>query len=274
MIRDDIDAELPWGYWLRVQSSNGQPTFVDDETGAAWRSVRSAFWHGRLGMPDNGREPPPEHLELMHAMLAARARRASISDKEECGDVFQGSSVFRSFYLKWLIAAGLIGGGGNPLGETSLTAEGWSVLAMLHATRPYATRQSRPSGMTVLQLTELGLGPEERHARLARVEAVATSWEAAFLRQQDAGRPSVILSLRGKGPVPVKQTVWALAFETEEQRDSFYEWLSFRMDRWPAWAEFASEYGSRELTHKLLSVMASALEPHQPQAPPLMKEKS
>lgn len=268
---EHIDHELPWGYWLRAQTIEGRPVFVDEETGARWHTLRSALWCGRLGMQEIGQEPPPPQLELVHAVLATRARRENIHASEEIADLFEGSPLFRAMLLNWLTSAALLVSNDHPYSEIKLTPEGWSVLGMLHATRPDSVRARRPSGMTIRDLVEVGLGPEEREERLARVEKVATSWNAAFLRQMDAGKHSVILSVRGTGPVPTKQTVWALAFETELARDNFYEWICFRMDRWEAWSEFASRYNSRELTHKLLSVMASALHPHAPTEPPKMR---
>ncbi|MFD1787511.1 hypothetical protein ACFSC3_08000 [Sphingomonas floccifaciens] len=268
---EQIDPELPWGYWLRVQSVRGAPVFVDDQTGEQWRTLRSAFWKGRLGMQADDKEPPPEHLELVHAVLATRARRAYVQEPEEVADLFSGSRLFRGIIYDWMFAAGLLGRSGDPGIETLVTPEGWSALAMLHATRPYSMRQRRPSGMTVRDLLEVGLGPEEREERLARVERTAMTWDVCFMRQMDAGRPSVILTRRGDGPVPLKQTVWALAFETELARDNFFEWICFRMDRWDAWSEIAGNSSAKELTHKLLSVMASSLQPHRPEAPPMMQ---
>ncbi len=272
MAPDDIDHELPWGYWLRAQSFNGHPGFVDEKTGERWRTLRSAFWKARLGMQSSDKEPPPEHLELLHAVLASRARRGYIHEPEDVADLFDGSRLFRGIFLNWMHAEGLLGDPGNPHVEAYVTAEGWSALAMLHATRPYSVRKRRPSGMTVRDLLEVGLGPEEREERLARVEKTVISWDAAFVRQMDAGRHSVILSQRGKGPVPTKQTAWSLAFETEHARDNFYEWICFRMDRWEAWGDIAGYHGAKELTHKLLSVMASALHPHRPEQPPMMTQ--
>ncbi len=68
-----------------------------------------------------------------------------------------------------------------------------------------------------------------------------------------------MLTKRAGGPMPVLRTVWSLSFETEGQRDDFYDWLCTRLERWPAWADLAGEYGSEKLTNKLLGVLAGAV---------------
>lgn len=44
---DRFANDLPWGWWLRADA-----TGVEDEQGRRWKSVRDAFWRGRLGFPD------------------------------------------------------------------------------------------------------------------------------------------------------------------------------------------------------------------------------
>lgn len=268
MNRSAIDPELPWGVWLRIEPVDRNPRFVDDATGEVWPSLRAAFWNGRLGMPNYNREPPEPLLELVHAVLARAARR-NIQDREETNDLFAGSEVFRNMFHLWLGATGLVllDSDGHPAHQ--LTDEGWSVLAMLSATRPYDVRSRRPCGATVRELIELGLGPEDREARLARVERTAANWDHAFLRRIEAGRPAIVLSSRGTGPVPTLLTVWSLTFKTDEQRDSFYDWLCRRLDRWPAWAKLTSEYSSRELTHKLLQILVASFPSEDSDATPL-----
>lgn len=46
-----IDHELPWGYWLRLERPEGRPDLFVDPDGGEWNSLREAFWFGRLGMP-------------------------------------------------------------------------------------------------------------------------------------------------------------------------------------------------------------------------------
>lgn len=270
MQTEDIDPELPWGHWLAIRTSGRERVYVDEATGEQWRTLRSALWHGRLGMPPNdGREPPPEHIELIHAVLAARARRPRILEAEEAGDLFHGSVLFRSHHLEWLAGHGLIVGR-TVANDARLSDEGRSVLLMLHSTRPHSTRGSRPSGATVQQLEGLGAGCEEREVRLARVERISSTWDAAFMRREAEDRLSVVLETRREGPE--RTAAWELAVNTRGQRDNLYEWLCFRMDRWPAWAGMATADGSDALTRKLLATMAAALQPHVPHSPPKMRE--
>lgn len=254
-----IDPELPWGYWFHLEKRDGTGVFVDEATGTTWPSLRAALWNGRLGMPDHNRQPPPELLELVHAVLAATVRRR-LGDREQDADLFEGSHLFRRMFHLWLGSTGLVILDDNGHGPIAITAEGMTVLHMLTATRPHDVRQSRPSAATVAMLTELGLGPENRSARFERLDREAVRWDAAFLRRQEGRQSTIILSKRGSGPVPVMQTVWSLAFDNARQRDFFYEWLCHRLDRWQAWAELASQYGSHGLTHKLLAVLAASLD--------------
>lgn len=269
MRTEDIDPELPWGHWLAIRTSGRERIYVDEATGERWRTLRSALWHGRLGGRDDGREPPPEQIELIHAVLAARARRPRVREAEEAADLFHGGVLFRTHHLDWLAGHGLIVGR-EIVHDARLSSEGRSVLLMLHATRPYATRGVRPSGATVQQLEGLGAGCEEREVRLSRVERIASTWDAAFLRREEGGRLSVVLETKREGLG--RMAAWELAANTRGQRDNLYEWLCFRMDRWPAWAGMATTVGSDALTHKLLATMAAALQPHVPHAPPTMRE--
>lgn len=247
--RVPVDPELPWGCWLRIEPGDGTPAeFVDDATGERWGTIREAFWYGRMGMP-RGADVPQAKLEFLHGVLAQWARRRPES-AERTTDMFTGCGQFSSWYMAWLTREGLIAG------RDGLTAEGWAVLHMLMGTRPQDVRNDRPGRATVAQLVELGLGPEEREARLARVEQAALKWGVGFRRTKIGAWPHVILVKRGEGEVPVLETSWSLRFENEEQRDAFYEWLCVRLDRWPAWAEMAGRSRHPELTQHLLMVLA------------------
>ncbi|MBD8546038.1 hypothetical protein [Sphingomonas sp. CFBP 8760] len=253
-----IDPELPWGNWLRGEHVNGTTVFVDDETGERWPSLRVAFWTGRLRMPNVDGRPPTELLETMHAVLVATIRRKPTLHEQQ-GDLFERSKLYLRLFHLWLAREGLVELEENGHGAKALTAEGMAVIHMLLATRPYDVRQQRPSAATIAQLCELGLGPEGREDRLARVEKAAARWDVAFLRRHEAGRPSIILSKRGDGVVPIFETVWTLGLGSEEQRDRFYEWMCIRMDRWPDWGEMATSYGSERLTHHLLEAVVATL---------------
>lgn len=252
-----IDPELPWGNWLRAEAGT-RGHLIDDATGERWPSLRAALWNGRLSMQDYNRQPPPELLETMHAVLAAAVRRTPNFHEQAC-ELFQGSEPYSRMFHLWLASQKLIVLAANGHGADAVTVEGMAVLNMLMATRPYDVRQERPTGATIAQLGELGLGPETREERLVRVEEASVGWDAAFIRQQFAGKPSIIMSKRGDGPAAAFQTVWTLRLANVEQRDRFFEWLCFRLDRWMSWAEMAHDYGSDQLTHHLLQVAAAAL---------------
>lgn len=264
----NIDPELPWGHWYRVDHGASGLVYVDDATGATSPSLRSALWHDRLGMPGVNADPSPDLLELVHAVLAATARREP-SYREQLADLFDGNRLFHRLFHLWLGSAGLAVATKDGEGVGDLTPEGWSVLHLLTATRPYDVRRERPSAATIAMLGELGLGPEDRMLRFERLEREALRWDAAFLRRDEGGRSGVVLAKRGEGPVPVMHTVWSLTFPTDGQRDDFYDWLCLRLDRWQAWGDLASEYGSTKLTHKLLGVLAASISEGRDQAPPV-----
>lgn len=253
-----FDPDLPWGNWLRGEHVDGETVFVDEETGERWTSLRAAFWNGRLGMADQYGKTPNDLLETMHAVLMAVIRR-SPTVHEQQHDLFQSSSLYRRLFHLWLGKEGLVDLTEDGHEAATVTAEGMAVIHMLLATRPYDVRKQRPSAATIAQLRELGLGPEGREERLARVEEAAARWDVAFLRRHEAGRPSIILSKRGVAVVPIFETVWTLGLGSEGQRDRFYEWMCVRMDRWPDWGEMATSYGSDRLTHHLLEAVVATL---------------
>ncbi|MDY0957802.1 hypothetical protein SOM26_03790 [Sphingomonas sp. CFBP8993] len=262
----DIDPELPWGNWHRIEGRSSGSVFVDDATGETWPSLRAALWCGRLGMPTQNGEPPAELLELVHAVLAATVRREP-GYRQQLADLFEGNRLFQRMFHLWLASTGLAVLARNGEGVGELTPEGWSVLLMLAATRPYDVRRNRPCAATIAMLRELGLGPEDREVRLERLEREARRWDAAFLRCDEAGRPTIVLAKRSDGPVPILQTVWTLGFSTRNQRDGFYDWLCRHLDRWQAWGDLASQYDSTKLTHKLLAVMTEWIAERDHQAP-------
>ncbi|WP_322966020.1 hypothetical protein [Sphingomonas fuzhouensis] len=254
-----IDPELPWGCWMRIEQRGLAAVYVDDATGATWPTIRTAFWIGRLGMPEYNREPPADQLERIHAVLAATLRRTPTFREQEA-DLFEGSGSYLRMFHLWLASSGLVVLAENGHGATALTDEGRAVLLMLSATRPHDVRRSRPSAATIGMLAELGMGPEDKAERFNRLEREAARWDAAFLRRDEAGRPAVILSRRANAPMPVHQTVWTLSFQTDRQRDRFYDWLCLRLDRWQDWADLVGGFGAQKLTHHLLAVMAASLE--------------
>ena len=78
--------DLPWGWWLRVNGSE-----LEDEQGRRWRSVREAFWLGRVGFPAG--HLVPEQLELLLRVLAS-LDGASLRVGETRDDLFGGDWLF------------------------------------------------------------------------------------------------------------------------------------------------------------------------------------
>lgn len=248
-----FDPELPWGCWLRIEPGDRGTVFVDED-GGRWTSVREAFWCGRLGMPGIDGEPPADQLELMHALLACRSRRGD--PDEESQDLFRGDRLFQRSVLTWMAGHGLLTiDPGRHLLHAEVAPEGWAVMLMLDATRPVPVRQMRASGPSVRVLVELARGPVVGEERRRMVEASVEAWEVLFLRRTIGAKASIVLSHRGDGPMPLMRTVWSLAFDDERLRDTFYDWLCDRADRWPDWAKVAGAYGGPKLTQRLLTVM-------------------
>ena len=198
-----IDPDLPWGYWLRLETSARQPCYVDDFSGAEYLSIRAAFWTGRMGMPSYEGEPPQQLLEVLHAILAATLRRV-YREADLANDLFEGNRIASKMFLMWLHACGLIVSESETDVRFSLTAEGHSVLLMLIATRPDSVKAHRPNLATAKELAGLGRS-SDREERFAEIEGAVSQWDAAFLRRVEAGKPAVVLAVRGDGPVPVLQ---------------------------------------------------------------------
>lgn len=125
-----------------------------------------------------------------------------------------------------------------------------------HGHPPQDVRNERPDRAIVAQLLELDFGPEEREARLSQVEQAALDWGVGFRWAKIGAWPHVILVKRGVGLVPVLETSWSLCFGTEDQRDTFYEWLCVRLDRWLAWSEMSRRSRHPKVTQHLLMKLA------------------
>ncbi len=248
--------DLPWGSWFRLEPRpHHDPVLVDPETGREWSDIRQAFWVGRMRGELEFGGAPRDKLELLRATLAAVVRR-DLHEASVIDDLFGGSSAFAGWYVHWLRSEGLIRLKGS--GRVAIAPEGLSVMRMLAATRPGA-RGDGSGEPNVQDLSELGLGPEPLEIRLERLERRAAQWDAAFLRRRIGPKHAVVLSRRGSGPLPVHQVAWTLAFDDEDQRDAFYDWLCARLDRWPAWCDLLRGDTATHLTHHLLLVMAGSL---------------
>ena len=90
---DDRHPDLPWGYWMVSSGAvPGEPPLID-ENGREWRSVREAFWVGRLGMPSIHAAWANEIMEFMASYLAIIDGRF-VAREERVQDVFLGDGHF------------------------------------------------------------------------------------------------------------------------------------------------------------------------------------
>lgn len=59
--------------------------------------------------------------------------------------------------------------------------------------------------------------------------------------------------------MPLIRAVWSPRFHDDHARDSFFDWLCERLDRWQAWAGIAFNSSGAALTAHFLSLLASGL---------------
>ena len=252
----EIDHELPWGYWLRLERLGDRSDLFVDPDGGEWNSLRDAFWFGRLGMPAADVGPHHDILEIMLVVLMNLCRGSS-SELELTFDAFGGNQAAGRLFGLWMRSIGLIhpkSPGG--LGFGGVTPEGRSALLMLGATRPQAVRAMRPSSVSVRTLATLGMGPADGEARMREVEEGSVAWPTAFQRRDVGKRFAIVLVKRDvDAPVPVARTAWSQTFTAQRDRDALYEWICRRIDRWEAWGDLAWGDGGAKLTSHLLSLV-------------------
>ena len=242
---------LPWGYWLTSTGKvPGEPPLVDED-GRVWRSVRQAFWVGRLRLPDLHDTWVNPVLEFIMCYLAIVDGRF-VSRQERVRDIFLGDGHFDTFFGTWLEASDLVARQGK-----ELTAEGRSALLMLIATR---TREDAEDdvGLGWIDARRGFAGPAERKRTASMVresEAVASRMAHRFAVDELAGLPAVkLIGLRITREIPVRSTVWSMSWPDRDRhaRDRFYLWLLERIDRWDDWSELVAAHGSRALTEHLM----------------------
>jgi len=246
-----------WGEHLAVDYVNTTTPFVDAH-GNRFRSIRDAFWRGRLGMGDHSREITEAIMETIHAALVARAFHRRLG-KSEATDIYGGSIPFGRFVFQWLYSLGFIAdrGSGDPAhGEVS--EEGMAVIRMLEATRP-VNLALQPLGRTsVAALNDAIDGPEVGEERRMRVEEVSAGWPSRFVRRTIADKPTIVLVCHPEErSMRVKRTVWTLTFGNETIRNDTFDWLCDHVDRWDEWARTAYRGGGAALTRHLLTIMSS-----------------
>lgn len=242
---------LPWGYWLTSTGKvPGEPPLVDED-GRVWKSVRQAFWVGRLGLPELHDTWVNPILEFIMCYLAIVDGRF-VPRQERVRDIFLGDGHFDTFFGAWLEASGLVS-----RHRSELTAEGRCALLMLIATR---TREDAEDdvGLGWIDARRGLAGPAERGATADMVresEPVAARMTHRFAVDEIAGRPAVkLIGLRITREIPVRSTVWSMSWPDRDRhaRDCFYLWLLERIDRWDDWSGLVADHGSRALTEHLM----------------------
>ena len=250
-----FDSVLPWGSWLRAVRSPTGVTFIVDEDGGRWPTVRDCFWTKRLSMSRSILKVRDEQLELMLVVLGSMDRRV-VPIKESVHEVF-GNAVFHRFYHHWLHSIGLIAGGhlDSPL-DAKPTAEGLAVVRMLLATRPFELQGIPIGAAAVRTFGEPGSRDECDRERFAAIEGKARRLPFCFVRERLFGKPGVAGLYRDvESDLPLIRTVWSATFADDLSRDRMFEWLWTRLDRWTAWGELARGHGASALTEHILSLI-------------------
>jgi hypothetical protein len=249
---DVRNPNLPWGYWLRDVRSTGSSYPLEDEQGRGWESVRDCFWRSHLGLPDCNARDKHRTIEFILAILVATDRRI-IGTEEKVSEYFN-----RNWELARLMDFCLAGwnlvhppthaGGG-------LTVQGRAVLQMLASTRDIEAAPL-PIGLPTLRqwrglVDSAGLAPVEEIVRMQ--EQFSQHLPFRFVRSELRHVPMIGLQSEPVGDnVPLKRTLWSLAFPDLPARERMYLWLHERLDRWQDWGELAYRQGGAALTELLL----------------------
>jgi hypothetical protein len=250
---DTRNPALPWGFWLHSDGSPHGATLLDED-GRRWKSVREAFWIGRLGMPNS--LTIEEGLERLMAHLAAISRRV-VHVAENAHDLFAGEQDFERFYRTWVYSQGLTGG--DPPFGTGISAEGHAALVMLASTRPSQVRGIPVGSESIRTLAPSKASDAETAAWLDRVEALAAKLPFRFERRELWRKPAIALIGDGLGTVmPLRRTLWMQSFSDNLSRDRFHVWLAHRLDRWEGWGKMAYQRGAPVLTQHLLAMVMTA----------------
>lgn len=124
----------PWGASLRPVTVGRAHAVLQAPDGGLWDSVRDAFWGQALDMCMC--EDQTDQLELLRATLRCVAEEMHRIDPDAMIDeLFGGSALFFRHYLLHLSHLELIEHQVTPFKHGRLSNYGWSVLAMLEATK-------------------------------------------------------------------------------------------------------------------------------------------
>ncbi len=251
------DASLAWGHWMRTVQTPRQGIVVVDEHNQEWRSIRSAFWCGRLNMSADNDRIVDENLELMLAVLISKCG-ARVPFGEDVDGLFDGDDRFYRWFVYWLQSAGLLERVPNgPFGAPT-TAEGASVVRMLLATRP-PELVNIPVGASAIA----AFGPQNASNECDRAsfevgEGTIGEFPYAIVREQRFRRHMVSLLYRNpEDGVPMARTIWSTTCADQASRDRLHRWLHDRMHRWSSWGEIARRSGAHALSQHLIAAIAA-----------------
>lgn len=125
----------PWGASLRAVTVGRAHTVLQAPDGGLWDNVRDVFWGQALDMCMC--EDQTDQLELMRATLRCIAEEMHRIDPEAMiNELFGGSTLFFRHYILHLSHLDLVEHQVTPIKHGRLSGFGWSVLAMLEATKP------------------------------------------------------------------------------------------------------------------------------------------
>lgn len=253
------NPHLPWGYWLLMDGTGGEPLQLVDEDGRRWNGLREALWVGRLGMAGYGGYGWIEEgqVEFLLAVLAA-VDRAVVSTASTVLDLFGGSWHRTAHYAAWLGGQKLIEPAGM-LTDARLTAEGRAVLVMLASTRE-RDQEALPIGLPILHpfaRLRRPSDPAAVQAAIGAAEAALPAMRSRFLRRQVSDEAAVALVGVADAHLPMAETLWSLAFPEAYQRDRFYLWLLHQADRWERWTAKHRQERPGALTEHLLALLVA-----------------
>lgn len=254
MPQDEHAMDLPWGWWLRAGSAG-----FEDESGRRWKSVRDAYWQGRLGFPTTRWAAEQQEL-LLRALTSIHRRR--YADVERTQDMFGGDVLFSWFYHCWLSSVGLLdltdeaAAPGDALGAP-LSTEGRSVLLMLQATRDPEWEQL-PLAEIIEAIVSAGHGAveEEREQALRAFERQIGLRRHVFARERVGSSHLITLtSISTSARMPTRRVTWSLSFADRFGRDDLFAWLAQRVECWDDWGQLAYGCGANVLTSHILSLI-------------------
>lgn len=256
MVDRRFDDILPWGHWMRVKPGTLRTILVDEDD-REWPSLREAFFHGRLGFGSVSSSFREVELERMLAyLLAAGSRPCTLLTQHARLDLLSDKE-FGFFYAHWLVGQGLMEDGGSraAIFESGISKEGHSVAKMLLATRPPELAPFHPGVESILFAG--GRAEEIRRPAFERGDQDLGQLKYAFVRERIGRAPAISLLHRNlNARMPLVRTIWTQSFVDESSRDTYFAWMSRRLDRWNVWGDIVTRKSSAALSQHLFSLLA------------------